>query len=1086
MTVDRTTTHSHFEACKAVLITNPCDASKYLAFRVSCFDSDDTLRHHYYRLNRTDKERLEAFFTHRHRSNKGDAPIATPTKEAFSSRRNTTSHEHCNLRIINAFNHGHKELSDVEKVTINLLSKVTQMEDALRLLNNLDQIRSRAPPSSPYNKCINRCFALHSDHKAAFDNILKILNLMVVKKVEPDLITAMNFLVACAECGELEAAKRLLFGVDDQPSWLSRWGLTPDIALCSVYLTVCAKTGKFSEAYEFLIADSSNNMQRRWPDAKPPIKPNLITAMNFLVACAECGEFEAAKQLLFNVDGKSSWLSQWGLTPNIALCSVYLTVCAKTGKFNEAYEFLNIDSPNSMQQRWPNAKPPIKPNLITAMNFLVACAECGEFEAAKQLLFDVDGQPSWLSRWGLTPDIALGNVYLTVCAKTGKFSEVYEFLIADSSNNMQRRWPDAKPPIKPNLITATNFLVACAECGEFEAAKQLLFNVDGKSSWLSQWGLTPNIALCSVYLTVCAKTGKFSEAYEFLNIDSPNSMQQRWPDAKPLIKPDLITAMNFLVACAECGELEAAKRLLFGVDDQPSWLSRWGLTPDIALCSVYLTVCAKTGKFNEAYEFLNIDSPNSMQQRWPNAKPPIKPNLITAMNFLVACAECGEFEAAKQLLFNVDGKSSWLSRWGLTPNIALCSVYLTVCAKTGKFSEAYEFLNIDSSNNMQRRWPKSPIKPNLITATNFLVACAECGELEAAKQLLFDVDGQPSWLSRWGLTPDIALGNVYLTVCAKTGKFSEAYEFLNIDSSNNMQRRWPNAKPSIKPDLITAMNFLVACAECGELEAAKRLLFGVDDQPSWLSRWGLTPDIALCSVYLTVCAKTGKFNEAYEFLNIDSPNSMQQRWPNAKPPIKPNLITATNFLVACAECGEFEAAKQLLFDVDGQPSWLSRWGLTPDIALCNAYLMVCAKDKRLDEALELVDKCLPAWGLKANHVTYSHLAVVNLDQFETMLNTGIQAGIYYPSLGLVDEQLDFHVNKIFKLDLTPGAVPLAFAKALFCYHYRKGESKIKRIVTGFNLGQKLRDEFSQFLSNEFNLKSNVHVNNLGAISIEQH
>ncbi|RLV57831.1 hypothetical protein D5018_20475, partial [Parashewanella curva] len=64
--------------------------------------------------------------------------------------------------------------------------------------------------------------------------------------------------------------------------------------------------------------------------------------------------------------------------------------------------------------------------------------------------------------------------------------------------------------------------------------------------------------------------------------------------------------------------------------------------------------------------------------------------------------------------------------------------------------------------------------------------------------------------------------------------------------------------------------------------------------------------------------------------------------------------------------------------------------------------------------------------------------------------------------------------------------PLAFAKALFRYHYTKGESKIKRIVTGFNLGQKLRDEFSQFLLNEFNLKSNVHVNNLGVIIIEQH
>ncbi|RLV57670.1 hypothetical protein D5018_21345, partial [Parashewanella curva] len=390
-------------------------------------------------MNDTEKERLKAFFTHPHRPNKGDVPIANPTKGAFSSRRNITSYKHCNLRIINDFNHGHKALIDVEKVTINLLSKVIHMEDALRLLNNLDQLRSSVLPPAPYNKCINRCLALHSGHKAAFDNILKILNLMLVKKVKPDSITAMNFLVACAECGEFEAAKQLLFDVDGQPSWLSQWELTPNIALCNAYLTVCAKTGKFNEAYEFLNVASPNNMQRRWPNAKPPIKPDRITAMNFLVACAECGEFEAAKPLLFDVNGQPSWLSQWGLTPNIALCSAYLTVCAKTGKFNEAYEFLNVASPNNMQRRWPNAKPPIKPDLITATNFLVACAECGEFEAAKPLLFDVNGQPSWLSQWELTPNIALCSAYLTVCAKTGKFNEAYEFLNVASPNNMQRR-----------------------------------------------------------------------------------------------------------------------------------------------------------------------------------------------------------------------------------------------------------------------------------------------------------------------------------------------------------------------------------------------------------------------------------------------------------------------------------------------------------------------------------------------------------------------------------------------------------------------------------------------------------------------
>ncbi len=907
MAVYRSSAQNHHKYCQDVLSENPSDALNYLTFTPSSFDGNRALAGHYYRLSNIEKKSLKTFFTDAQKSKTNRTHTFNYTMDASSSKGRVRSHECCNLRVINDLNKGRKKLIDVEKVTMKLLSQVTNVEDAFRLLDNLDQVQSGWIAPAAFNKCITRCLAIHSSRKAAFDDAQKIIKIMQEKNIKPDIITAMNFLTACAECGQYEAAKQLLFGVDGNESWLSRWGLKPDTALFSLYLTVCAKTGHFKEAYELVDIDNHNNMQKLWFNVKPPITFDIITAMDFLMACAECGQYEAAEQLLFGVDGNESWLSRWGVKPDTPLYNVYLMVCAKTGHFKEACELIDIDSHNNL---WLNAKPPITYDIITAMNFLTACAECGQYEAAKQLLFDVGSEKSWLSRWGLTPNIALFGLYLTVCAKTGHFKEAYELVDIENTNSIQKRWPNAQPPIKFNCITAMIFLMACVECGEFDAAKQLLFGVKGKPSWLSLWGETPNTALYNVYLTVCAKTGHFKEAYELVDIDNHNNMQKLCLNAKPPITFDIITATNFLMACAECGQYEAAEQLLFGVDGNESWLSRWGVKPATPLYNIYLTVCARKGHFKEAYELVDIDSLNNMQKRGPNAQPPITFNIVTAMNFLTACAECGEFDAAKQLLFDVDGNESWLSRWGVTPNTALFSLYLTVCAKTGHFKEAYELVDVDSLNNVLKRWL------------------------------------------------------------------------------------------------------------------------------------------------------------------------------NAQPPITFDIITAMNLLTVCAECGNFEAAEQILFDVDGNKSWLSRWGLKPNIAISNAYLMVCAKSKRLDAARDLINKFMPTWGLKPDSVTYSHLAIIDLSQFEQILKDGLQSGIYRPSLGLINMRLDFHINKIFKLDSSHCSVPLTFAKALFRYHYIKEPSKIKKIITGYHLGQKLRDEFSQFLLSEFSLRSSVDADNLGVINIE--
>ena len=498
----------HFDFCKQILLKNCSEALKYLAFKTSCFDGNEKLETHYYRLKQSEIEQLVSFF--QRPTNVHVAP--EPCSHRFGAIRRS---QLCNNLILRKYQAGEKTYTEVEKVTVSLINKCTNMDDALRLLTNLKQIENVGIAAPPFNALLKRILVFQK--RDIFVNVENIMTLMRQMGVKLDLITCLNYLTVCAECGQFDAAKHLLLGEGDTPSKMSEFGLIPNIAICNAYLTVCAKTGRFKEAQRFLLSSGDGNMQNRWPQARPRITPNLITCMNYLTVCAECGQFDAAKHLLLGEGDTPSKMSEFGLIPDIAICSAYLTVCAKTGRFKEAQRFLLSSGDGNMQNRWPQARPRITPDLITCMNYLTVCAECGQFDAAKHLLLGEGDTPSKMSEFGLIPNIAICSAYLTVCAKTGRFKEAQRFLLSSGDGNMQNRWPQARPRITPNLITCLNYLTVCAECGQFDAAKHLLLGEGDTPSKMSEFGLIPNIAICNAYLTVCAKTGRFKEAQRFLN-----------------------------------------------------------------------------------------------------------------------------------------------------------------------------------------------------------------------------------------------------------------------------------------------------------------------------------------------------------------------------------------------------------------------------------------------------------------------------------------------------------------------------------------------------------------------------------------
>ncbi|MCL1080345.1 hypothetical protein L2734_19765, partial [Parashewanella spongiae] len=242
--------------------------------------------------------------------------------------------------------------------------------------------------------------------------------------LKADSITCLNLLTACAEMERYAEAKSLVLGDGDTvtASLMQQWGIKPDIAIYNAFITVCAKTGQFENAWQLVCGDK--------PVMAPhlPLKANQITCTNLLTACAETGRYAEAKSLVLADDNSdtatASLMQQWGIKPNVAIYNAFITVCAKTGQFDCAWRLVCGDK----LMMAPHL--PLKADSITCMNLLTACAEMERYAEAKSLVLG-DGDTvtaSLMQQWGIKPDIAIYNAFITVCAKTGQFDSAWRLM----------------------------------------------------------------------------------------------------------------------------------------------------------------------------------------------------------------------------------------------------------------------------------------------------------------------------------------------------------------------------------------------------------------------------------------------------------------------------------------------------------------------------------------------------------------------------------------------------------------------------------------------------------------------------------
>ncbi|MCL1077704.1 hypothetical protein D5R81_06900 [Parashewanella spongiae] len=333
-----------------------------------------------------------------------------------------------------------------------------------------------------------------------------------------------------------------------------------------------------------------------------------------------------------------------------------------------------------------------------------------------------------------------------------------------------------------------------------------------------------------------------------------------------------------------------------------------------------------------------------------------------------------------------------------------------------------------------------------------------------AKRLVLGNAAEVSLMQQWGIKPNVAIYNVFITVCAKTGQFDSAWQLVCGDMPVMASHL------SLKANKITCTNLLTACAETGRYAEAKSLVLGDGDTASLMQQWVIKPNVAIYNAFITICAKTGQFDSAWQLMCGDKPVMAPHL------PLKADLITCLNLLTACAEAGRYAEAKSLVLG-DGDTttaSLMQQWGIKPDVVIYSAFIKVCIKAKEFDTGIWCLENILNKCHMNTLSQIHAQLAPLEKDNFASMIDKGIAQGIYKKNVGLINHCIDLHMDKIFEghsgNDTHIRGVPLAFAKLLFCYHKQNNEPKITSVITGYHGNNTLKNGMISFLKDEFGLE----------------
>ncbi len=767
----------------------------------------------------------------------------------------------------------------------------------------------------------------------------------------PNEIACVCLLTAFESYQDIGSAVRLVFGDNERPSLLARFGLTATTKIYSALLGVCAaaKNRKVTERVLALFIENAAANKRAGTQLAPV--PNERASVCLLTAFASYQDITSAVRLVLGGNGESSLLRQWQLTANIRIYNALLGVCAAARNKGVTERVLELFITNVADNKKKGAQRHPLPNEITCVGLLTAFASYQDINSAVCLvLFCYGGRLSLIRQWGVTATVKIYNALLGVCAATRNkdvTERVLELFIRNVSDNKKdgsRRHP------MPDEITCVCLLTAFESYQDIGSASRLVFSGNERLSLLRQWGLTATVKIYNALLGVCAAAKNKDVTERVLALFIKNVADNKKEAARRRPVPDEIACVCLLTAFASYQDIGSASRLVFSDNGRLSLLRQWGVTATVKIYNALLGVCAATRSKEVTERVLALFIKNSAGNKKERAQRHPLPDEIACICLLTAFESYQDIVSAVRLVFGDNEQPSLLAQFGLTATTKIYSALLGVCAaaRNKDVTERVLALFITNAAENKKEGNRCHPLPDEKTGTRLLTAFASYQDIDSAARLVFGDDGRPSLLEQWGVTADITIYNALLGVCAATRSKEVTERVLALFIKNSADNKKERAQRHPLPNEIVCVCLLTAFESYQDIDSAVRLVFGDNGRQSLLEQWGLTATIKIYCALLGLCAATKNKDVTERVLALLSKNVAANNSEKAQRYPLPDEIVCVCLLTAFESYQDIDSAVRLVFGDNGRQSLLEQWGLTATIKIYCALLGLCAATKNKD------------------------------------------------------------------------------------------------------------------------------------------
>jgi pentatricopeptide repeat protein len=604
----------------------------------------------------------------------------------------------------------------------------------------------------------------------------------------------------------------------------------------------------------------------------------------------------------------------------------------------------------------------IKPNPITMVSVLPACADLLALEKGKQI-------HGYVIRSGFESDVVVGNGLAGMYIKCGNVNVAHKLFERMPQRNVvswtaiiagysQNGYPHEAFSVfyemqvqgaKPNSITIVSVLPVCADLLALEQGKQI-------HGYVIRSGFVSDIVVGTGLVDMYAKCGHVDTAQKLFermprrNVVSWNVViggySQNGHPHEALtffnkmqvqgIKPNSVTMVSVLPACAELLALEQGKQI-------HGYVIRSGFESNVVVGTALVDMYAKCGNVNIAHKLFermphgNVVTWNAFIAGYSqNGRSHealayfnemqvqgIKSNSVTVLSVLPACANLLAVEQGKQI-------HGYVIRSGFASDVVVSNGLVDMYAKCGHMGIARLVFERMSKRDVvswtaiiagysQNGHPHEAlasfyemqvqgIKPDSIAMVSVMPVCADLLALEHGKQI-------HSYVTRSGFDSNIFVGSGLVDMYAKCGHIGIARQVFDNMSSRNVVS-W-NAmilgyaihghgedalalfsqmqQTDIKADHITFIGVLTACSHARLVDEGRQYF------ECMMLDYGLAPDLDHYACLVDLLGRAGHLDEAHDIIK--------------KMPLEPDAVVWGALLGACKihcniELGE-EAAKHL-------------------------------------------------------------------------------------------------------------------------------------------------------------------------------